>query len=80
MPYWALRDGAAGLSVLGVYPSTGGAEFGVEYCSAGDDHELRFADRRSAEYFLRAARACFPRTHDFQPVRSLHAPATPARP
>ena len=67
---WACRrergGSEEGLSVLFVYGGRGGAEFGIEVVAAGAGHELVFADRRSADWFLRVAGNAFPwRTEGF---------------
>ena len=66
---WVCRRGYyEGLSVLFVYPDKGGPEFGIEVLPHGPvKHEMRFADRQSAEWFLKVVQEAFPhRTRGFE--------------
>ena len=67
-PAWVCRRGYSdGLSVLFVYPDKGGPEFGIEVVDGPVKHEMRFADRHSAEYFLQVVQEAFPhRTRGFE--------------
>ena len=64
---WVCRSGEQGLSVMSVRgpKRAPGPEFGVERCAAGAEHELRFADRISAEWFLLVFKGCFPGYGEF---------------